>query len=68
MRKADGLKLSSEFQTLFGEVSAADGRNVEIKLWEMAKILQEKQDLDIQKAMTLSLEKKSKQNKKFLCC
>ena len=60
--------MSSEFQTLFGEVSAADGRNVEKKLWEMAKLLQEKQDHDIQKAMTLSLNKKSKHDKKFLCC
>lgn len=66
VRKADGLKLSSEFGTLFGEVSAADGRNVEQNLLQMSRLLLEKQDLDIQKAMSLSLHVKRKGKKS--CC
>ena len=69
VRKADGLKLSSEFETLFDEVSAADGRNVEANLLQMAKLLREKQDLDIQKAKqkpAVSLHTKSTKKKK--CC
>lgn len=50
VRKVDGLKLSGEYGTLFDEVSAADGRNVEANLLQMAKLCAEKQDLDIQKA------------------
>ena len=72
VRKAEGLRLSSEFETLFDEVSAADGRNVEANLWQMAKLLREKQDRDIQKAMAVSLHnthKRIKQKKKKnLCC
>ena len=72
VRKSDGLKLSSEYGTLFAEVSAADGRNVEANLLQMAKLLQEKQDLDIQKAAaaaTMSLSANTKRrHKKFDCC
>ena len=74
VRKADGLKLSSEYGTLFGEVSAADGRNVEGNLLQMAKLLREKQDLDIQRSVSLLHEAKAKKEqqatkkKKFGCC
>ena len=71
VRKADGLKLSSEFETLFDEVSAADGRNVEANLLRMAKLLREKQDLDIEKAKqkpTAAVSLHSKKTKKKKCC
>ena len=67
MRKADGLKLSSEFDTLFAEVSAADGRNVEENLSKMARILLEQQDLEIQKSMAVSLHDPVKKKKKMCC-
>ena len=68
VRKADGLKLSSEFETLFDEVSAADGRNVEANLLQMAKLLREKQDLDIQKAKEKPVSLHTKSTKKKNCC
>ena len=67
MRKADGLKLSSEFDTLFAEVSAADGRHVEENLSKMARILLEQQDLEIQKSMAVSLHDPVKKKKKMCC-
>ena len=72
MRKAEGLRLSSEFESLFAEVSAADGRNVENNLLEMAKLLREKQDRDIERAMAaaVSLHQKhqNRAKKKKTCC
>ena len=67
VRKADGLKLSSEFDTLFAEVSAADGRHVEENLSKMARILLEQQDLEIQKSMAVSLHDPVKKKKKMCC-
>jgi hypothetical protein len=49
---------------LFGEVSAADGRNVDHCLTELAKLLAERQDFDIQKTIKLS----KKENEKSKCC
>lgn len=66
VRKVDGMKLASEYETLFDEVSAADGRNVEVNLLQLAKLLAEKQDLDIQKSMTLNAKKLRKEKKN--CC
>ena len=66
VRKTEGLALSRQYSTLFGEVSAADGRNVEAALMELAKLLREREDLDMQKALKLSLEKTGKPNKS--CC
>ena len=72
VRKAEGLRLSSEFESLFAEVSAADGRNVENNLLEMAKLLREKQDRDIERAMAaaVSLHQKhqNRAKKKKTCC
>lgn len=48
--------MSEEYETLFGETSAADGRNVEKTLWELARLLREREDQDIQKALRLSLD------------
>ena len=61
------MKLSSEFDTLFAEVSAADGRNVEENLSKMARILLEQQDLEIQKSMAVSLHDPVKKKKKMCC-
>ena len=68
IRKADGLKLSNEFDTLFAEVSAADGRYVEENLCKMSRILLEKQDLDIKKSMAVSLHNPTQKKKKLGCC
>ena len=69
VRKTEGLKLSGEFDTLFAEVSAADGRHVEENLYKMARILLQKQDSDIQKSMSVSLHSPlEKKRKKFGCC
>ena len=69
IRKADGLRLSSEFDTLFAEVSAADGRYVEENLCKMSRILLQKQDLDIEKSMAVSLHNPAQKKKKlFGCC
>lgn len=65
MRKNEGLSLANQYDTLFGEVSAADGQNVESVLLDLAKVLREKEDLDMQKALKLSIEKEDKKKK---CC
>ena len=70
VRKADGLKLANQYSTMFAEVSAADGRNIESAITEMAKLLKEKFYKDLQRGKTnaeaISLEKNKK--KKKGCC
>lgn len=53
VRKSDGLKLARAYTTLFGEVSAADGRNVDHCIIELAKLLAERQDFNIQGLKTI---------------
>jgi hypothetical protein len=43
VRKSEGIQLARAYSTLFGEVSAADGRNVEHSITELAKLLAERQ-------------------------
>ncbi len=57
------MKLARSYSTLFGEVSAADGRNVDHTMTELAKLLAERQDFNIQKTIKLS----EKQNKNKCC-
>ena len=70
MRKADGLRLANQYSTVFAEVSAADGRNIESAITEMAKLLKDKFYTDLQRgkanAETITLEKNKK--KKNSCC
>ena len=63
VRKSEGLKLARAYSTLFGEVSALDGRNVDHAIIELAKLLAERQDFNIQKTIKLS----EKQEKKSCC-
>ena len=65
VRKSDGVKLSRQYSTLFFEVSAADGRNVDRSLTELAKLLEERQDFNIQKTIKLSEKKSANKNS---CC
>ena len=65
VRKSEGLSLARQFSTLYGELSAADGSNVESTMMELAKLLREREDLELQKALKLSLEKGGK---KKACC
>ena len=55
---------------MFAEVSAADGRNIESAITEMAKLLKDKFYTDLQRGKTngetISLEKNKK--KKKGCC
>jgi hypothetical protein len=65
VRKSDGLQLSRQYNTLFSEVCAADGRNIEASITELAKLLRDREDLDMQTALTLSA---NKEHKKRGCC
>lgn len=70
VRKTDGLRLSEEYSILFGETSAFDGRHVDQVLLELASELRQRQDLDMQKTLTLSLEagEEDIKSKKKSCC
>jgi hypothetical protein len=57
------MKLARAYSTLFGEVSAADGRNVDHSMTELAQLLAERQDFNIQRTIKLS----EKQNKNKCC-
>ena len=68
MRKTEGLKLSEAFtDCLFAEVSAADGKNVEPSMMELAALLKEKEDINIQKALTITLNEEAARKKKKCC-
>lgn len=72
MRKTEGVKLAEQFgsgegSSLFHEVSAADGRNVEAALLELAHRLREREDLDMQRA-ALRLTDGDGRAKKKACC
>ena len=70
MRKADGLKLANQNSAMFFEVSAADGRNIESAVTEMATLLKQNFDNDLERgkrnADTILLEKRK--NKKGCWC
>lgn len=70
VRKTDGLKLANQNGALFFEVSAADGRNIEPAITEMATILKQKFDKDLERGKknedTILLDKKK--NKKGCWC
>ena len=70
VRKTEGLKLSEAFtDCLFAEVSAADGKNVESSMMDLANLLKEKEDITMQKALTISLnEEAARKKKKNKCC
>ena len=68
MRKTEGLKLSEAFtDCLFAEVSAADSKNVEPSMMELAALLKEKEDINIQKALTITLNEEAARKKKKCC-
>ena len=67
VRKTEGVNLSKSYSTLFGEVSAADGRNVEPVIMELAKQLREREDQHMQKALKLSAEM-TDAGKEKKCC
>ena len=64
VRKADGLKLANQNGSMFFEVSAADGRNIETAISEMATILKQNFDKDLERGKqnedTILLDKKKK--------
>ena len=54
---------------LFAEVSAADGKNVESSMMDLANLLKEKEDITMQKALTISLNGDAAARKrKNKCC
>lgn len=53
---------------LFAEVSAADGKNVESSMMDLANLLKEKEDITMQKALTISLNEEAARKKKSKCC
>ncbi|CAB4061845.1 RASEF [Lepeophtheirus salmonis] len=61
----EGLQLSCQFDTLFHEVSALNGIHVEHALTQMVKLLLQKEDREIQKAMKLGLKKEFRKQR---CC
>ena len=68
VRKTEGLRLSEAFtDCLFAEVSAADGKNVEPSMMELAALLKEKEDINIQKALTITLNEEAARKKKKCC-
>lgn len=64
VRKSDGLKLANQNSALFFEVSAADGRNIESAISEMATILKQNFDKDLERGKqnedTILLDKHKK--------
>ena len=64
VRKSDGLKLANQSSALFFEVSAADGRNIESAISEMATILKQNFDKDLERGKqnedTILLDKNKK--------
>ena len=69
VRKTEGLRLSETFtDCLFAEVSAADGKNVESSMMDLANLLKEKEDITMQKALTISLNEEAARKKKSKCC
>ena len=64
VRKSDGLKLANQNSALFFEVSAADGRNIESAISEMATILKKNFDKDLERGKqnedTILLDKHKK--------
>lgn len=68
VRKNEGMTLADQYDALYEEVSAAEGTNVEEALFELAKQLREREDLDIQNALKLSLEKSGDGKKNKSCC
>ena len=64
VRKSDGLKLAKQNSAMFFEVSAADGRNIESAVSEMAALLKQNFDKDLERgkcnADTILLENKKK--------
>lgn len=66
MRKTQGLKLAEQYATYFGEVSAANGSNVEDTLTDLAKALLQREDQNMQNALNLILHEEPK--KKKGCC
>jgi hypothetical protein len=71
VRKTEGVTMSRTYtDCLFAEVSAADGKRVESSMMDLANLLKEKEDLDMQKTMGISLngDDDGKRKKKKKCC
>ncbi|TRY68944.1 hypothetical protein TCAL_03773 [Tigriopus californicus] len=66
VRKTQGLKLAEQYASQFGEVSAANGSNVEDTLTDLAKALLQREDQNMQNALNLILHEEPK--KKRGCC
>lgn len=71
VRKNEGVILAETYSTLFAEVSAAaeirDG-SVEDALNKLAKVLLQREDLDMQRAINLVLEAEQDGSRKKKCC
>ena len=72
VRESDGVQLALRYSSSFSEVSALDGTNVEKSLVEFAELLSKREDVQLEKALKLTLEQendlKRKGASKKACC